>query len=101
MTANRIFEGVKQFSQTYAAQGGQIELLDFNLVKDSTHKMGAAAIASESHGGDHQATSGPTVRFPDPLLPDEDMAEDTQFTIGWVVAVNENPKVGNSDKPGK
>jgi type IV pilus assembly protein PilM len=101
MTANRIFEGVKQFSQTYAAQGGQVELLDFNLVKDSTHKLGAAA-ASGSHSGDHEATSAPTgPRFPDSLLPDEDMAEDTQFTIGWVVAVNENPKGGSPDKIGK
>jgi type IV pilus assembly protein PilM len=100
MTANRIFEGVKQFSQTYAAQGGPIELLDFNLVKDSTHKVGAAAAAA-GHGGDHEATSAPTVKFPDPLLPEEDMAEDTEFMIGWVVAVNDNPKVGNPDKPGK
>jgi type IV pilus assembly protein PilM len=96
----RIFEGVKQFSQTYAAQGGPVELLDFNLVKGSTHKLGVAAAAG-GHS-EHEATSAPTgPKFPDPLLPDEDMAEDTQFTIGWVVGVNENPKGASPDKIGK
>ena len=104
MTLIKIDQEVKKYSYAFAAQNGQFEILDFNLVNGKTGTLGAkSGAASGSHAGDHgKTTSAPAgPKYPDPLLPNEDMYEDTQFVIGWVVAINENSTGGNAEKTGK
>jgi type IV pilus assembly protein PilM len=99
-TLRKIDLDVKKYSIEYAARSGQFEVLDFGEVKGKVITVGTGEGHTDEHGGATSAPAGGT-KYPDPLLPGEDMAGDTQFVIGWVVAVNENPTGGNADKAKK
>jgi type IV pilus assembly protein PilM len=102
-TLIKIDQDVKRCSYAFAAQNSQFEIVDFNLVKDRIGTMGLKSGAiSGTHAEHGKSTSAPVgPRYPDPLLPEEDMFDDTQFVIGWVVAMNGTPTGGNADKTGK